>query len=226
MTDLEAVCFDLDDTLCVDEQTDEEIHEAVFDRVDREPFFTPADVHAVDRTEIADAESDREFYENLYRAVARDVGADPDCIPELARATVEVIDHGAVSFREGAREVFERARQDYEVGLVTNGSRAAQTAKLEALGIADDFDAVVFCDPANDVDLKPHPEPFRRVVEELGVAPEETLYVGDWHGGDVVGAHEAGLRSAWVPVERTEIADPDPEPHYRLASMQELGEIL
>lgn len=39
MVNIDAVCFDLDGTLCVDDQTDEEIYEAIFDRVKAPAFF-------------------------------------------------------------------------------------------------------------------------------------------------------------------------------------------
>ncbi|NHX36495.1 MULTISPECIES: HAD family hydrolase [Halolamina] len=103
MVDVEAVCFDLDGTLCVADQSDEEIHEAIFDRVDVPEFFDLNDLSAVDYSALPDASSDREHHENVYRAIAENVGADPSCPPELAKATVEVLDPTAVSFRDGQR---------------------------------------------------------------------------------------------------------------------------
>jgi len=225
----DAVCFDLDSTLCVSEQSDADIHAAVFDRVDPDPFFAPADVRAVDATELPTAHSDREFYEHLYRAICADVGGDPAHAPALAAATVDVVDETAVTFRQGAREALAHVRDRYEVGLVTNGGEAAQTAKLERLGVADAFDATVFCDPSAGVEPKPATEPFERALAALDAAPERTLYVGDSHGADVVGAHRAGLRSAWVPLVRHDSAppaDPDPAPTHRLDGMAELPSVL
>ncbi|WP_415380768.1 HAD family hydrolase [Halosimplex sp. TS25] len=229
MSAFDAVCFDLDSTLCVSEQSDAEIHQAVFDRCGVDPFFSPADVRAVDAAELPTAESDREFYESLYREVCESVGGDPAHAPDLAAATVEVVDPAAVTFREGAREALDRARERYDVGLITNGGEATQSAKLEALGIADAFDATVFCDPTDGVAPKPDPTPFERALAALDAPPERTLYVGDSHAADVVGAHEAGLRSAWIPLVRHDAApatDPDPAPTHRLESMTDLAAVL
>jgi len=225
----DAVCFDLDSTLCVSEQSDAEIHAAVFDRVDPDPFFSPADVRAVDGADLPTAHSDREFYEHLYRAICANVGGDPAHAPALAEATVEVVDEAAVTFRDGAREALTHVRDRYEVGLITNGGEPTQTAKLERLGVADAFDATVFCDPSDDVEPKPATEPFERALVELGAAPERTLYVGDSHGTDVVGAHRAGLHSAWVPLVRHGTGhpdDPEPEPTYRLDAPEQLPQVL
>ncbi|WP_123539001.1 HAD family hydrolase [Halosimplex salinum] len=229
MTGIDAVCFDLDSTLAVSEQSDADVHAAVFERCDVDPFFSIADVRAVDSADLPTAHSDREFYEHLYRAVCENVDEDPEHVPALAEATVNIVDQTAVTFRDGAREALEHAREHYDVGLVTNGGEATQSAKLERLGIADAFDATVFCDPAAGVEPKPDPAPFEAVLAALDATPERTLYVGDQHTADVVGAHRAGLQSVWVPPDRSHQEfpdDPDPAPTHRLDSMAALPDVL
>lgn len=245
MTGLEAVVFDLDNTLCVPRYEDEEIHRRIFERVGVEPFFEPADVHAVDPADLPPAASSHEHYANLYRAVAERVDGgpsvtenvagspsvsetddgDPSVVAALADATVEVLDPSTVVFREGARDAFRYVRDRYVVGILTVGYAEGQRTKIEALGIGDDVDAVVICDPATDDALKPDPEPFREVVSALDVSPADALYVGDSLGGDVRGAHNAGMESAWVPTGESS-DEPDPEPTYVLDSPAGLRDVL
>lgn len=226
MAAIDAVVFDLDGTLCVRERDDEEIHEAIFERVAFDPFFEPADVRAVDPADLPPVDSTRERWEAFYRAVADRVGGDPERAPALADATMAAyVDDPEVRFREGAREALRAARERHDVALVTNGSERAQGAKLDALGIRDAFDATVFCGPACDLPGKPDPEPFERALDALGAAPERSVYVGNWLHGDVTGAHNAGMRSVWVP-DRDPPADPDPEPDHRLESMAEVPDVL
>jgi putative hydrolase of the HAD superfamily len=45
---------------------------------------------------------------------------------------------------------------------------------------------------------KPRAEIFAEVVTRLGVAPRETLHVGDSLRADVAGAATRGLRTAWI----------------------------
>jgi HAD superfamily hydrolase (TIGR01549 family) len=45
---------------------------------------------------------------------------------------------------------------------------------------------------------KPHVSIFQRLSEEMGVAPENILYVGDSKLADVTGSKNAGMKSAWV----------------------------
>ncbi|WP_276256786.1 HAD family hydrolase [Halomontanus rarus] len=194
MDNIDAVCFDLDGTLCVDDQSDEEIHEAVFDRVEAPEFFDLDDLYAVDYGALPEANSDREHHENVYRAIAQNVGADPSCAPALAEATLEVLDSTAVSFRDGAKEALEYTREKYAVGLITAGTEEAQLPKLETLGVQDAFDVTVCCGPGTGIKSKPDPEPFEIAVNELGVSLERSIYVGNRHDGDVVAPNVSGCR--------------------------------
>lgn len=225
MVNIDAVCFDLDETLCVDDQSDEEIHAAIFDRVEAPEFFDLDDLYAVDYGALPEANSDREYHENVYRAIAQNVGADPSHAPALAKATLEVRDSTAVSFRDGAREALEYVRERYAVGLITAGTEETQLPKLDTLGIRDTFDVTVCCGPGTGIGSKPDLEPFEIALDDLGTSPEQSIYVGDRHDGDVVGPHRVGMQTAWVP-EKDVSSNPDPEPTYRLSSMHELTDIL
>jgi FMN phosphatase YigB (HAD superfamily) len=50
---------------------------------------------------------------------------------------------------------------------------------------------------------KPHASIFRKLSEEIGLAPERILYVGDSKLADVTGARNAGLQAAWLNRKRT-----------------------
>lgn len=68
--------------------------------------------------------------------------------------------------------------------------------KLEFLGLDGFFDAVL-CSEHSGV-LKPDPRPFLLLAENLGVAPEEMLYVGNKYAYDVEGARSAGMKTALI----------------------------
>jgi len=227
MSDFDAVCFDLDGTLCVQDQEFVDLWDAAFELAGVDPAIAPADVADVDADAVPTVESPEAFYEELFLAAAREAGADVDraTATSVAEAYLEVHDPAAVSFRPGAREALAAARERGPVGLVTNGGEATQTAKLDALGVRDAFDAAVYCDPRAGVEPKPDPTPLRMALDRLGAAPGETLLVGDSLPADVRGAHDAGMRSAWVPVGDPE-GDPEPEPTHRLDSMAAVAALL
>lgn len=66
--------------------------------------------------------------------------------------------------------------------------------KLERLGLTDLFDVQVEAEAVGY--LKPNPEPFERLLAELGTPAAETLYVGNNHAYDVVGARAVGMHTA------------------------------
>ncbi len=109
---------------------------------------------------------------------------------------------------DDAIDVFDRARNEVELFsdvlpalealnehfylvAVTNGN-----ANLQRIGIRHLFHDVV---TAVDVgSAKPARPIFLEAVNRAGVSVEETLHVGDHPEIDIVGAQEAGLRTAWI----------------------------
>ena len=124
----------------------------------------------------------------------------------LRRALTLAGDNAALA--EPAFEVFFAARNRVElfddalpalqalalrwpIVALTNGN-----ADLHSIGLSHYFTATV---SARDVGVgKPDARIFHEACRRLGALPHEVLHVGDDWALDVVGAHGAGLRSAWV----------------------------
>lgn len=66
--------------------------------------------------------------------------------------------------------------------------------KLEYLGMNSYWDLV--CTSETTGYLKPNPEPFIRLAEDLRLAPEEVLYVGNSYHYDIIGARRTGMMTA------------------------------
>lgn len=112
------------------------------------------------------------------------------------------------------------------LGLCSNFSHAATArAVLAQCGLAEHLDGVVISEELGF--RKPRPEIFGSVADALGVAPEETLHVGDRLGDDVAGAAAAGMRTAWL-TRRVRDRDaerarhPDVVPDVEIADLREL----
>jgi putative hydrolase of the HAD superfamily len=101
--------------------------------------------------------------------------------------------------------------------VLTNGTRDQQNAKIEAIGLAGRLGPVFTAEELGVA--KPHPQAFLRVCQQLAVAPEDTLYVGDDHEVDVLGARAAGLRA--VHLDRTATGPLDEG--ARITSLRELA---
>lgn len=97
----------------------------------------------------------------------------------------------SVELYPDALPALERLRGTWPVASLTNGN-----ADLERIGLHLHF-AHRIC--ARDVGVaKPDARIFLAAAERLGIAPENILHVGDDPELDVVGARDAGLRTAWI----------------------------
>lgn len=82
------------------------------------------------------------------------------------------------------------------VACVTNKPRELVAPLLDALGIADRFDAVV---GGGDTERKkPHPDPLLLACERLGVTPAQCVMIGD-SKNDAIAASAAAILSLTVP---------------------------
>lgn len=216
-----AVAFDLDNTLCRSDRDVEELYHQIFEQAGVEPFGEPDDLWAaLDGPPDPD---DRVGYLGAgFARLAAQHGRDIDPVA-LAEAFETVADDSRVTFLPGASEVLSAAAKMGPVGLLTNGPERRQRAKVDALGLGDRFDAIVY---AGDLSRrKPHTEPFEQLATALSVDPAEMLYVGDSLAYDVAGAHNAGLQSAWLRADPDDVAAPY-TPEYIVDSLDEVTALL
>jgi putative hydrolase of the HAD superfamily len=104
----------------------------------------------------------------IYFAARNSVELYPDSLPALQRITAR-----------------------WPVVSLTNGN-----ADLQRIGIHAHF-AHQIC--SRDTGMaKPDPRIFLAAAELLGLTPTEILHVGDDPDMDMVGARDAGLRTAWI----------------------------
>jgi 2-haloalkanoic acid dehalogenase type II len=97
----------------------------------------------------------------------------------------------SVELYPDALPALERMRAAWPVASLTNGN-----ADLERIGLHLHFAHRI---SARDVGAaKPDARIFLAAAEKLGIAPENILHVGDDPELDVVGARDAGMRTAWI----------------------------
>ena len=157
----------------------------------------------------------RRFDVNALRALREAVGAEhPEWGHDFTRMRRESLSRALTlsgddaTLAEPAFDVFLAARNRVElfddvlpaldvlarrwpIVALTNGN-----ADLRSIGLARYFTATV---SAREFGIgKPDPRIFHEACRRAGAQPHEVLHIGDDWLLDVVGAHGAGLRSAWV----------------------------
>ena len=189
---IRAVFFDLDGTLYD--------RDAAILRTAEEQFEAFGEELGVDK---------RAFIERL---VALD-GHGHNRVPRLHHALAQVLGFGADL--ADRLEAFFRSRypdqcwisQDSlstleslrasgkKLGIITNGPTRWQSRKIECMGIASLFDAVLISETEGI--QKPDPRIFTRALEGCGVLASESIFVGDHPEIDIGGAKGAGLTPVW-----------------------------
>src|SRR6056297_1292402 len=217
---VDAVLFDLDDTLCEYEQDSREVLSTSFERCGVEPFFELSDYHARYDEFLAAGDTVAELRSACFATIAEEHGHGAATGRAVADAFADVRDHSRVRFCPGASAALDAIARDHTVGVVTNGAPEMQRTKMAALGIDDRVETTVFA--GHDAPAKPAPEPFERALADLDATPDRAVHVGNSLDSDVAGAHAAGLRSVWVPADPS--LAPDPEPHFAFETLHPVGD--
>ena len=114
-------------------------------------------------------------------------------------------------------------RPSYPLALVTNGAPDIQRDKLAGSGLEAYFPVVQVSIEAGYG--KPDPAIFVRAIDALGVAPENTVMVGDNPARDILGANRAGIRAIWIRRDNQPLT-PGARPDATIGSLSELPALL
>jgi len=118
--------------------------------------------------------------------------------PAVIPALVDVIRGHSPNLRlpRESREVLERLRHRWRIGIVTNGMSHVQARKIRALGLDELVDAIVY---ATDLGPgKPDPVPFLEAAMRLNTPASHSVFVGDDPRCDIEGAMRVGMRTIFV----------------------------
>jgi len=110
----------------------------------------------------------------------------------------------------------------FQVGIATSSGRALPF--LDRWGVRQLFDGIV---GREDVEIrKPHPEPVLKCLGHLGLAPQETVYIGDSpidiQAGKAAGSYTIGVLTGTSPQHILHLESPD----HILPSVAGLSSIL
>ena len=112
----------------------------------------------------------------------------------------------------------DRLAPHFKLGLLSNGNSYPDRCGLEGR-----FAFVVF---SQDVQIrKPDRRIFEIAVREAGCPLEELLHVGDSFENDVMGAHGAGAKTAWLNREGME-SNAEVKPDVEITSLADLPGVL
>jgi 2-haloacid dehalogenase len=162
-----------------------------------------------------------------------ELGLDGDAEVMGAAFASGLADHG--DLYPGAREVLDHVAGRARLALVTNGIGSVQRGRIERLGLADYFAAVVISGEVGT--SKPGTAIFDLTFEQLAVERAGSVMIGDNLGSDVLGGRNAGIDTVWFNPRGTQIgtateteigadAEVGPIPTHVITSLDELRALV
>jgi putative hydrolase of the HAD superfamily len=197
---LKAVLFDVDFTLF---RPGPELGPEGYRRVgERHALTLDPDLYAAARTNaietlqrnhelVHDEEVWIAFTEQIVLGMGGDAGGARACAVDMVR---EWERHENFSLYEDALPVLhELRRHELKIGLISNGQRDLEEFTEHHVL---DVDTVVGSKAHGRI--KPHASIFVAALDALGVAPAETVMVGDSYEDDIEGARALGIRAIFL----------------------------
>ncbi|MBI5930021.1 MAG: HAD family hydrolase [Chloroflexi bacterium] len=210
-----AILFDLDDTLLDREGSIEPIASHQYQQYGLQHI--PFEAYLARFREL-DEHGYAERHQLFRTLVAEfDISADSEeMLWDYRRQTWQV-----AQLFDDALPVLEAFRQrGYQLGIITNGSTAMQTGKLEATGLLKLVDVALI---SEQVGLhKPDPLIFQQAAEKLAISPEQCIFVGDHPVRDVMGAHRVGMTAIWRVAHLAWPDDLAIKPHHTIHQLSDL----
>ncbi|MDQ6929336.1 MAG: HAD family hydrolase [Candidatus Eremiobacteraeota bacterium] len=235
MRNIEAVLFDLDDTLHDDtfayrSAAEEVAREVAAERgidalalknayvAQAEGFWTALDVAGLKKKlDVVRRE--------LWNAALSDVGIRDD---GLAIRSAEKYNRYRAKYLKlfaGAADLLSDLRgRGIKLGLLTNGFSVTHREKIALLQIGDYFDAIFIADEVGM--LKPDPLLFAHACMRLERPPAASAMVGDRYERDIRGAHVAGLFTVWMNVHGDTLPPGAPAPDKTIGTVMEVRAAL
>lgn len=181
----DAILFDWDDTLCGAEP-----HRYPHARDTARRFgveLTIPEVHAAFRR---GGDSTLGFWQTFAELLPAELGIHEEQREAFVESFRERDIHKRFELFDDVLDMIDSlGAHELHVGIISNNDEVAH--HIERLDVHHRFEIVV--SPETFGIAKPEPGIFLRTMEQMGIAPERALYVGDSFDNDVVGARAAGL---------------------------------
>ncbi len=239
MRKLDAVLFDLDDTLHDDtlafrSAADEVAREVAAERgIDalalRDAYVAQAEGFwkqlTADRVQEILLTKLSSLRSRLWGSALSSIGLNDPRLAERCAVDYNLYRKKYFALFPGALDLLTRLRAaGKKLGLVTNGVSETHNEKIALLELSDRFDAIFLADETGMV--KPDPRLFAHACEKLGTTPTATAMVGDRYERDIVGANEAGLFTIWMNLRNEPLPKDTAAPGATVRTLAEVSALL
>ncbi len=206
MKDIEAVIFDLDNTLYSFSDIWQEANKSMYylfnlqEKLSYESFFNIYKKH--NKNVLKEIKEKKISSKNLRNAriilTMQDLGivfTDNDARNYYKKMFVFILEK--IKKDNNLIDKLKKLKKNYKIYLLTNGFSKEQRKKLEKLEITNIFDNIYIS--AETGNSKPNKEAFLQIIKGNNLAIEKTLMVGDSYNFDIQPAKKLGMQTAFIP---------------------------
>ncbi|MCC7013032.1 MAG: HAD-IA family hydrolase [Planctomycetes bacterium] len=231
MRALDALFFDIDDTLCATTAFAQRArHNAV--RAMLEAGLAAPEESVYRELEDVISEFSSNYEHHFDKLLLR---LDPRALQDLNPALVVAAGVAAyhdTKFRElvpfpGARELLRDLKAaGLTVGIITHGLTVKQAEKLVRLGLVPHLDprAIFISDQVGI--SKPNPKLYQLALERSGVAAQRAMYVGDNPKNDIAPPAQLGMATCWARMVERHATPSSTSATHEMRGFDELRTLL
>ena len=193
-SDMKAVLFDLDET--------------ILDRTESLRDFALWQSQGMLRNTVSDSDqfiqkfidldsNGQVWKDKVYSELVDEFQIKDWTVSELLQS-YELCFSGFCRPKNGVLEAIKILKKnEFKLGLVSNGKSPFQERNFNALGVSGLFDSVIISESVGC--RKPQNEIFELACKEIGVMPRRTVFVGDNPTVDIDGANNCGMYTVFIP---------------------------
>ena len=121
------------------------------------------------------------------------------------------------------KNVLDKLNGKYKLAMLTDGFMPAQLLKVQALGIEDYFQQIVYTEELGRQFWKPSPVGFEKLIEGLNEKPQNMAYIADNQAKDFIAPNQLGM--ATIRIIRTNRIHPESAPGPNAAAGRTIDRI-
>lgn len=120
-----------------------------------------------------------------------DIGYGDKRVPELVDVYRNHVPK--ITLPEDTRGILAELSTRYTLALLTDGFLPTQRLKVQALGIEDCFQSIVYTEELGREFWKPSPAGFEKIMRDLNARPENIVYIADNEKKDFIAPNRLGF---------------------------------
>ena len=190
---IKAIIFDLDETLLNRDESVKLFVDRQHERLNKKLDHIPKDTYMTRFIEL-----DKRGYvwkDKVYQQLVEEFSITEMTWEELLQDYIREFQNHCVPFANLFAMLAELRNKNLILGMITNGFGQFQMDNIKALDIEKYFHTILVSEWEGI--KKPDPHIFWRALNQLNVAPHQSVYVGDHPENDVKAAQRVGMKGIW-----------------------------